>query len=108
MDIDALLASARDTANVKRVFGEPIERDGTLIIPVAMVAGGGGGGGRDAEPDKPGEAGGGFGVWARPIGVYVVRDGRADFRPAIDITTLALCAALLAPWLVAAWTRRRR
>ena len=48
MDVDALLAAAQDTANVKRVFGEPIERDGTLVIPVAVVAGGGGGGGRDS------------------------------------------------------------
>jgi uncharacterized spore protein YtfJ len=108
MDIDALLATARDTANVKRVFGEPIERDGTLVIPVAVVIGGGGGGGRDSQPDQPGEGGGGFGVWARPVGVYVVRDGRVDFRPAIDVAALALAAALLTPCVLRAWPRRRR
>jgi uncharacterized spore protein YtfJ len=108
MDIDALLANARDTATVGRVFGEPIERDGILVIPVAVVIGGGGGGGRDSEPDQPGEGGGGFGVWARPVGVYEVRDGRVEFRPAIDITTLALCATLLVPRLLRAWRRRHR
>jgi len=106
MDVDALLATAKDTANVKRVFGEPIERDGALIIPVAVVAGGGGGGGRDSQPDQPGEGGGGFGVWAHPIGVYVVRDGRVEFRPAIDVAALALCAAILVPRLL--WALRRR
>ena len=106
MDVDALLAAAQDTANVKRVFGEPIERDGTLVIPVAVVAGGGGGGGRDSEPDQPGEGGGGFWTWTHPIGVYVVRDGRVEYRPAIDVATLALCATLLVPRLL--WALRRR
>lgn len=108
MDIDALLATARDTANVRRVFGEPIERDGALLIPAAVVAGGGGGGSRDNQPDQPGEGGGGFGVWARPIGVYVVRDGQVEFRPAIDVAALAFAAALLLPRVLRALTRRRR
>jgi uncharacterized spore protein YtfJ len=106
MDVDALLATARDTASVRRVFGEPIERDGTLVVPVAVVLGGVGGGGRDDQPDQPGEGGGGFGVWARPIGVYVVRDGRVEYRPAIDVTALALCSVILVPKLL--WALRRR
>jgi len=108
MDIDELLATARDTANVRRVFGEPIERDGALLIPAAVVAGGGGGGGRDSEPDQPGEGGGGFGVWARPIGVYVVRDGQVEFRPAIDVAALAFAGALVLSRLLRVLTRRRR
>ena len=105
MDIDAILAQARDTVTVKRVFGEPIERDGTLIIPVAAVLGGGGGG-TGSRPDRPEESGGGFGVWARPLGVYVVRDGRVDFRPTLDITALALVGAFLWSRLLRARTRR--
>ena len=108
MDVDALLAAAQDAANVKRVFGEPIERDGTLVIPVAVVAGGGGGGGRDSQPDEPGEGGGGFWTWTHPIGVYVVRDGRVEYRPAIDVATLAICATLLVPRLLRALRRRHR
>ena len=104
MDIDALLAEARETVHVKRVFGEPIERDGSLLIPVAVVLGGGGGGASDDQHDQPGGAGGGFGVWARPLGVYVVRDGRVEFRPALDTTAFALAAALLLSRLL----RRRR
>jgi uncharacterized spore protein YtfJ len=109
MDIDALLNSATDTMTIKRVFGEPIERDGVLVIPVAVVAGGGGGGGRHGQPDHPGEeSGGGFGVWARPIGAYVVREGRVEFRPAIDLVPLAFLATFLGSRLLRAWTRRRK
>ena len=107
MDIDALLAGATDTMHVKRVFGEPIERDGALLIPAAVVLGGGGGG-ADDHPDRPGGSGGGFGAWARPLGVYVVRDGQVEFRPAIDVAALALAAALLVPRLLRALTRGRR
>ena len=108
MDIDEILATARDTANVRRVFGEPIERDGALLIPVAMVFGGAGGGGTDSQPDQPGDGGGGFGVWARPIGVYVVRDGEVVFRPAIDVAALAFAATFLLSRVLRALTRRGR
>ena len=80
MDIEALLDHAKDTITVKRVFGEPIERNDLLVIPVAVVVGGGGAGRSEGRPDRPGkESGGGFGVWARPIGVYVVRGDRVLF-----------------------------
>ncbi len=64
MDIQQLLGRATDSVTVKRVFGEPIERDGALLVPVARVRGVVGGGG-DGEPDAEG-SGGGFGFTARP------------------------------------------
>ena len=42
MNVDELLQGARDAISVKRVYGEPIERDGLTVIPVAAVRGGGG------------------------------------------------------------------
>ena len=44
MDVGNLLAKASDNLSVRRAFGTAYEKDGTLIIPVAIVAGGGGGG----------------------------------------------------------------
>ncbi|PVU81595.1 hypothetical protein DDP54_14835 [Cellulomonas sp. WB94] len=45
---------ASDILSVKRVYGEPFERDGVTIIPVAKVMGGsGGGGGQGAGPLTP-------------------------------------------------------
>ena len=89
MDIEALLDHAKDTMTVKRVFGEPIERNDVVVIPVAVVVGGGGGGQSEDRPGRPGnESGAGFGVWARPIGVYVIRGESVVFRPAIGVSPL--------------------
>ena len=37
MNVQDILAQARDTITVKRVFGDPYERDGMTIIPAACV-----------------------------------------------------------------------
>src|SRR5205823_4929720 len=73
MNVQDILAQARDTITVKRVFGDPYEKDGMTIIPAAAVAGGAGGG---SGPDAQANAGGGFGVAARPAGVYVIKEGQ--------------------------------
>jgi uncharacterized spore protein YtfJ len=44
MDVENLLAKASESLSVRRAFGTAYEKDGMLIIPVALVAGGGGGG----------------------------------------------------------------
>jgi len=85
MNVDELLSGARDAISVRRVFGDPIEHDGVMVVPVARV-GGGGGGGSDAEHN----GGGGFGLGARPVGVYVIKDGRVSWRPAVDPVRVAL------------------
>jgi uncharacterized spore protein YtfJ len=82
-NIDEILGGARDAITVRRVYGEPIEEAGVTIIPAAAVRGGGGGGG-----DSEGNGGGGFGVSARPIGAYVIRDGDVRWRPAVDVNRL--------------------
>jgi uncharacterized spore protein YtfJ len=53
VDLNTLLAQARDSLTVKRVFGEPIERDGVTVIPVANVMGAFGGGGGDPVKSWP-------------------------------------------------------
>jgi uncharacterized spore protein YtfJ len=85
MNVDELLSGARDAISVRRVFGDPIEHDGVMVVPVARV-GGGGGGGSDAEHN----GGGGFGLGARPVGVYVIKDGQVSWRPAVDPVRVAL------------------
>jgi hypothetical protein len=67
----AFIERARDVLTVRRVFGDPIERDGVTVIPAANVRGGGGGGGGEG-PNGQG-SGGGFGVSATPAGAYVIR-----------------------------------
>src|SRR5438876_342967 len=59
MDVQSLVAQARDALSVERVFGTPYEKDGIAVVPVASVRAGGGGGGGPT-------GGGGGGVEARP------------------------------------------
>jgi hypothetical protein len=44
LEVQEVLAQARDAMSVKRVFGEPYEKNGVTVIPAARVQGGAGGG----------------------------------------------------------------
>ena len=37
MKLDELLSKANDTITVRRVYGEPYEKDGLTVIPAAVV-----------------------------------------------------------------------
>jgi uncharacterized spore protein YtfJ len=85
MDPQHVLTSAQESISVRRVFGDPIQAEGSTIVPVARVGGGGGGGGKGAD-----DGGVGFGLSARPAGVYVIRNGDARWRPAIDVNKVIM------------------
>jgi hypothetical protein len=87
MDVKDILSQAEDAMNVKRVFGEPIEKDGVTIIPVAKVGG--------SEEGNKG-FGAGFGLSATPAGVYVIRDGRVGWRPAVDVNRVIMGGQIVA------------
>ena len=95
VNVEEVLSQARDSMTVKRVFGEPIEKDGMTVIPVARVSGGGGGGGGQ---DNEGSSGGGvgYGVNAQAIGAYVIKDGKLSWQPAIDVNKVIMGGQLLA------------
>ena|SRR5881397_2505267 len=99
MNVDEMLTGVRDALTVKRVFGDPIERDGILIIPAAKLRGGAGGGG-----DSENNAGGGFGMTAKPIGAFVVRNGNVEFEPAVDVNRVVGLGVLA--FIVAIWSWR--
>jgi uncharacterized spore protein YtfJ len=107
-----LLDRLAEGASVRRAFGDPVERDGSLIIPVARVAGGGGGG-EGAVPggDEGQGAGGGYGLIVRPVGVFVVKDGNVSWQPAVDVTRIVLggqAIAVIALLTIRSVLRRRR
>lgn len=113
IDVEGVVATARDTMNVRRVFGDPVEHDGLTIIPAARVRGGGGGGGGTGPDGEGGTgSGAGFGVTARPAGAFVVRDGDIQWRPAIDVDRVVLAGlafgalvVLVARGLIVGWRR---
>ena len=89
---------------VKRVFGDPYEKDGVTVIPVANVMGGAGAGGgtgagsrQAGSGEEPGaEAaldtgyGMGYGLRATPAGVYVITGGEVEWKPALDVNRRSL------------------
>ena len=83
-------------ASVKasKVFGDPIERGGVTVIPVARARWGfGGGGGRD-KSDRPGSGGGGGAVMS-PIGyIEIHADGKTRFCPTFAVSDIAAIAGV--------------
>ena len=93
MKLTEVLSTARDSITVKRVYGEPYEKDGLTVIPAAVVSGGAGGGGGHDDKGQEGE-GGGFGVNGRPAGAYVIKDGQVSWRPAVDPNRIVMVVGL--------------
>jgi uncharacterized spore protein YtfJ len=133
MNAETILARAAENLSVRRAFGAAYEKNGMLIIPVALVAGGGGGGsgtapvsggdsaarpdgppelapaGRDTAAQDPGRsgAGGGFGGLVLPSGAYVVKGDQVRWVPAVDTTIVILASLSLVRVLARSWTRWR-
>ncbi len=88
-------------ATVSTVFGEPLDREGITVIPVArmrFVFGGGGGGGTKGSDEGSGGGGGGAAI-VKPVGYIEVRHGSAHFRRisgASDLLALVVSASLAA------------
>ena len=111
---EELLGRVRDAMRVEQVFGQPYEKDGVTIIPVARVMGGGGAGGgsgpasleggQEAASGPTAGSGWGFGAGAAPAGVYIVRDGVVSWEPAVDRNRVIFLAGLVT--LVSVWAFR--
>jgi uncharacterized spore protein YtfJ len=124
VDVQELLGKVAQHLSVSRVFGTAYEKDGSLVIPVALVAGGGGGGeGPSGSPtgdttDEIGRensesftdsassgSGGGFGGVVMPVGVYVVKDEQVRWVPAVN-ANLVIVVAFLTLRMIARARRR--
>jgi uncharacterized spore protein YtfJ len=67
------------------VYGDPIERDGVTVVPVARVKFGFGGGfGHARSGLSNGDSGGGGGVNITPLGYIEIRDGHAEYHTLRD------------------------
>jgi uncharacterized spore protein YtfJ len=85
--------SLSGSANVKSVFGEPIQLDGKTVVPIAKVAYGfgAGSGTGGVESSKAEGGGGGGGVRAFPAGALEITAEHTRFIPFRDTRWLA-CA----------------
>ncbi|HKN80848.1 MAG TPA: spore germination protein GerW family protein [Actinomycetota bacterium] len=96
MDVNDVIAQARDTLTVKRVFGEPYEKNGVTVIPAARVQGGAGGGGGEGPEGQGKGSGSGFGLNARPVGAFLIKGDEVTWRPAVDLNKVILGAQVVA------------
>ncbi len=89
-----------------KVYGEPIERDGTTVIPISKVTYGFGGG-MGKQKEQKGSGGGG-GLQTYPIGYIEIKDGETKFRQIVDFATLApLVASSTLALLTLFWGARK-
>jgi len=127
VDVQALLGKVGQNLSVSRAFGTAYEKDGSLVIPVAIVAGGGGGGeGTSGSPtaDAPDDvesedggtapeaessgSGGGFGGVVMPAGVYVVKDEQVRWVPAVNANLVIVVTFLTLRMIARARRKARR
>jgi uncharacterized spore protein YtfJ len=102
--LERIGAAVGRKADASTVFGDPVQREGVTVIPVAKArfgfGGGGGSGTRQSDPEGMGSGGGGGGgVAVAPIGYIEVHDGSAEFkriRNASDVLALVAAGSLVA------------
>ncbi len=91
----------RESLSAKYVYAEPIHQGDAIIIPAARIRGGAGGG--EGRQEKGAGSGAGFGLNATPAGAFIVRDGRVQWKPAVEVNRIVLGAqivAALAIWML--------
>ncbi len=108
-----------DTADVSKVYSEPILHGDVMILPAAEVLalagfGMGSGGGVAVEREgrrsrgSGGGGGGGGQTLARTVAVIVASPDGVEVRPVIDFTKIALAALTAAGFVMAAWRGMKR
>jgi uncharacterized spore protein YtfJ len=94
--VQETLEAFLETADVSKVYAEPIEHEGTLVIPAAEVitgmgfgAGFGAGGPEDVGGTGSGGGGGGQ-AHARPVAVIIADKDGVRVEPVFDFTKISL------------------
>lgn len=104
--IERLAKQLGVAANARYIYAEPVERDGTTVIPVAKAAYGFGGGSGKKEGEEG--SGGGGGVSVKPVGYIEMKNGETRFRTTHDWLALITIVTATAPiFLLSAWVFTR-
>ena len=95
-------------ANVATIFGQPIVREHTTVVPVGCARWGFGGGG-DQSVDQPSNVrrgfGGGGGMVVNPVGYLVIRDRGVEYHSIHN--PVRVLAAIMVGMLLGAILRKR-
>jgi uncharacterized spore protein YtfJ len=97
MKADEFIGQVNEALQARRIFGDPYQKNGLTIIPVATVRGGWGGGAGQTAGSQEGQGwGGGGGVTARPVGAFVVKGDQVSWQPTLDLNRIVLVGQLVA------------
>ena len=93
--LEQVLTQLVSNASADAVFGQPVERDGTTIIPCSEIAVGLGMGTGSGPIDERGNStgsggGGGGGSRGRPVAVIVMTKDGVRVEPVLDLTKVVL------------------
>lgn len=96
------------SSSAQAVYGEPVERDGLTIIPVAKLRYGFGAGEGSSRSPEAGGGGGGGGSSVSPLGYIEIKGGQSQFRPIHDPSSFVPLVAVggVMSWLVLGAVRR--
>jgi uncharacterized spore protein YtfJ len=117
--VSRIMERLLETADVSKVYSEPILHGDVMILPAAEVLaiagfGMGSGGGVAVEQEgrrsrgSGGGGGGGGKTLARAVAVVVASPDGIQVRPVIDFTKIALAALTAAGFVMAAWRGMKR
>jgi uncharacterized spore protein YtfJ len=103
-------------ADVKKVYGEPVESNGQTIIPAAEVlagmgfgVGAGSGQGKDTSESGSGSGGGGGGrTFSRPVAIIVAGPQGVEIQPVFDMSKIALTALTAFGFMLVTVARMQR
>jgi uncharacterized spore protein YtfJ len=107
-------------ADVRVVYGEPIQHEDTIIIPTAEVLcalgfglGSGGMTNTEEHPDNPtmgkGSGGGGGGrILSRPVAVVIASPEGIRVEPVVDVTKIALAGLTAMGFMIGMMFRMSR
>jgi len=90
--VERIAEKLSSAANATRIYGEPVERSGVTVIPVAKAAYGFGGGAGKKTGDEG--SGGGGGIALTPIGYIEMKEGTTKFHSIRDPQTLLKIIAI--------------
>jgi uncharacterized spore protein YtfJ len=104
------------TADVKKVYGEPVQSNGQTIIPAAEVlagigfgVGAGGGQSKDSPEGGFGSGGGGGGrTFSRPVAIVVAGPQGVEIKPVFDMSKIALTALTAFGFMMVTVARMQR
>jgi uncharacterized spore protein YtfJ len=95
--ITASIPEASELPGVRRVYGEPYQKNGVTVIPAARILGGMASGtgpmasaGDGSTDQQPSGSGTGIGMTGSPAGAIVIKGDDVRWVPAIDINRIVL------------------